>query len=251
MAPRHPPRFVVRTLADIGNERRRRWLLTGGWLLSLVAAIALGWAAGHKAPGRASGRLLASTSASTAADEDLRQQAANLERAAQVSDIATKELKKNLAERDEEIAGLRTDLAFYSRLVGGTGQRDGLKVQGARATAVKGPAGAWNLVVTLTQNARRGETLKGTLSLAIEGIQGSKVTTLAGPALGQAASSAKTPFDFKYFQQVQGSFTLPAGFQPTRLRITADVDGDQPVSATVAWTDATRNDEAHDVQLLP
>ena len=249
MAPRHPPRFVVRTLADAVNERRRRWLLVSGWIASLLIVAWLGASLRGSQPGLVHPQPPGS--ASGAETEDLRQQAANLQRAAQVADVATRELKRNLAERDEEIAGLRTDLSFYSRLVGGTGQREGLKVQGAKATPVKGPAGAWNVVVTLTQNARRGETLKGSLALVVEGIQGSKVTTLAGTALGQTATSAKMPFDFKYFQQVQGSFTLPAGFQPTRLRITASVDGDEPVSATLPWADATRDDEVHDVQQSP
>jgi hypothetical protein len=132
--------------------------------------------------------------------------------------------------------------------VGGGGQRDGLKIQGARTSPVKGTANAWNLVVTLTQNARRGELVKGSLKLAVEGIQDDKVATLEGTALGQGAQMTELPFSFKYFQQIQGSFTLPAGFRPTRLRVVADVTGDQAVTGTVAWTDALRNEEANDVQ---
>ena len=246
MAPRHPPRFVVRTLDDAARERRRRILLAGAWAASLVVVAILGWLlAGH---GPAVVRDRGGSHALAAENEDLRQQVANLQRAGQVAGIAAKELTRNLAERDEEINGLRTDLAFYSRLVGGTGQRDGLKVQGARATPVKDSPNAWNLVVTLTQNARRGDVLKGSLRIAVEGIQGTKVVTLEGPALGQAAASQGLPFSFKYFQQLQGSFTLPAGFKPTRLRIAASVEGDEPVTSTIAWTDATRTDEDTHVQ---
>jgi hypothetical protein len=246
MASRHPPRFVVRTLADTAREGRKRWLLLGAWAVSLVIVGLIVWLlAGHGSvavANRSDARALG------AENEDLRQQVANLQRAAQVAGIAAKELTRNLAERDEEISGLRTDLAFYSRLVGGNGQRDGLKVQGARTEAVKGSPNAWNVVVTLTQNARRGEVLKGSLTLAVEGIQGSKVATLEGPALGQAAPSPGLPFSFKYFQQVQGSFTLPAGFKPTRLRVVASAEGDEPVTSTIPWADATRNDEVNDVQ---
>jgi hypothetical protein len=246
MAPRHPPRFVVRTLADTNREGRRRLMLIGLWAISLIAVGLLAWMlAGHGpplVPSRGTGRALG------AENEDLRQQVANLQRASQVAGIAAKELKRNLAERDEEISGLRTDLAFYSRLVGGNGQRDGLKVQGVRTEPVKGSANAWNVVVTLTQNARRGDVLKGSLALAVEGIQGSKVTTLDGPALGRASSSQGLTFSFKYFQQIQGSFTLPPGFKPTRLRVVASADGEEPVARTIPWEDATRNDEVNDVQ---
>ncbi|HEY4291809.1 DUF6776 family protein [Luteibacter sp.] len=246
MASRPPPRFVVRTLEDATRQRRKRLVLVGGWVLSLLLAGFGAWFAAARVPAAVADR---GASLQLKGDnEDLRQQLANLQRAGQVADVAAKELKRNLAERDEEISGLRTDLAFYSRLVGGGGQRDGLKIQGARSTPVKGAANAWNLVVTLTQNARRGEVIKGSVKLAVEGIQGNKVATLEGPALGQGSQSTDLPFSFKYFQQIQGSFTLPAGFKPTRLRLVADVTGDQPVTGTVTWSDALRNDEANDVQ---
>lgn len=246
MASGHPPRFVVRSLADAAHQRRNRLLLAGAWAVSLVVVGLLAWMAARHTASPASPR--GNPGASSAENEDLRQQVANLERAAQVAGIAAKELKRNLGERDEEISGLRTDLAFYSRLVGASGQRDGLKIQGARTEPVKGSPNAWDVVVTLTQNARRGEVLKGSLTLAVEGIQGTKVATLEGPALGQASSGKGLPFSFKYFQQVQGSFTLPAGFKPTRLRVVASGNGDEPVTSTIPWADAIRNDEVNNVQ---
>ena len=246
MAPRQPPRFVVRTLDDAASLRRKRLVVAGGWVLSLVVVGLGAWFAAGRVP--AGGADRGSVRQLRADNEDLRQQVANLQRAGQVAEVAAKELKRNLAERDEEISGLRTDLAFYSRLVGGAGQRDGLKIQGARSLPVKGAANAWNLVVTLTQNARRGEVVEGSLRFAVEGIQGSKVATLEGAALGQGTQSTDLPFSFKYFQQIQGSFTLPPGFKPTRLRLIADVKGGQAVTGMVAWADALRNDEASDVQ---
>jgi hypothetical protein len=249
MATRQPPRFVVRP-HDAARERRMKLLLGAGWAASIVVAAGLAWAfsAGPTAP---TGVPRGASAQLRAENDDLRQQVANLQRAGQVADIATKELKKNLSERDEEISGLRTDLAFYSRLVGGNGQRDGLKIQAARVTTVAGTPNAWNLVVTLTQNARRGDLVKGSLKVAVEGIEGTRVTTLQGPSLGQSDTSKGLPFAFKYFQQVQGSFTVPAGFKPTRLRLDAGAEGGDSATSTVAWADATRTDEVANVQQQP
>jgi hypothetical protein len=247
MAPRHPPQFVVRSVADAARERRRRlaWAVAG--VLAVVLAAWGGFMAGRA--GRAPAAVPAA--AQPAVDvEALRQQVANLQRAAQVADIAARDLKRSLADRDEEISGLRTDLAFYSRLLGSNSPRDGLKVQGARVTRVGGSANAWNLVVTLTQNARRGDAVSGTVSVAVEGILGNKVTTLEGPALGQPADAKGLPFSFRYFQQVQGSFTLPLGFRPTRLRFNATAAGASATTA-IAWADATRDDEVNHVQQQP
>ncbi|WP_285403974.1 DUF6776 family protein [Luteibacter sp. ME-Dv--P-043b] len=247
MASRHPPRFVVRRLEDLSAARRKRLLLLAAWLGSLVAVALVTWAA---VSARQPHRLGASATAASgdAEGEALRQKVANGQRDSQVAEIAARELRRNLAERDEEISGLRADLAFYTRLVGNGGQRDGLKIQGARATAVRGSADAWNLVVTLTRSARGGDPVKGDLRLAVEGIQDNTVRTLEGPALGLAVSGEGLPFAFRYFQQVQGSFTLPTGFQPTRLRLQAKGAGQEEVAATLSWTDVTRNDEASDVQ---
>ncbi|KJV35294.1 DUF6776 family protein [Luteibacter yeojuensis] len=249
MAPRQPPRFVVRT-HDAARERRMKLLLGAGWAASVAAAAALAWAFSAGPSGLA--RAPAGHATQLRAENDeLRQQVANLQRAGQVADVATKELKRNLSERDEEISGLRTDLAFYARLVGGGGQRDGLKIQAARVSTVPGTPNAWNLVVTLTQNARRGDLVKGSVKVAVEGIEGDKVATLEGAALGQSDTSKGVPFAFKYFQQVQGSFTVPAGFKPTRLRVVAGADGGDSATSTVAWADAARTDEVANVQQQP
>lgn len=248
MAPRQPPRFVVRTLGDAAHERRRRVLLGAAWVASVAVAGVLGAWAGARRHTPTSAADHADPRQLAADNDELRQHVANLQRAAQVGDVATRELKRNLAERDEEISGLRTDLAFYSRLVGGNGQREGLRIQAARTTPVKDSPQAWNLTVTLTQNARRGDLVKGTVHLGVEGIQGDKVATLDGAGLGQGGGDHDLPFSFKYFQQVQGTFTLPEGFQPTRLRLTASTADDGRVDATVPWADATRNEEIDDVQ---
>lgn len=245
MAPRQPPRFVVRTLGDAAHERRRQLIVGVVWLASLALAAAIGMWLARAIPSSIGSRRFHPS----ATEDELRQQVAILQRAAQVSDVATRELKRNLAERDEEISGLRTDLAFYSRLVGGSGQRDGLRIQTARTTPVKDSPRAWNLVVTLTQKARRGDGVAGTLHLSVDGIEGDKtVRTLDGAALGQADDHRDPAFSFKYFQQVQETFTLPAGFQPTRLRLTAATADKGKVEAVIPWTDATRNEEIDDVQ---
>ncbi|MEX1828107.1 DUF6776 family protein [Luteibacter sp. CQ10] len=247
MPPRQPPRFVVRTLGDAAHERRRRLILGGAWVASVAIAAVLGaWLGARSHPPASADRAVPRQLG--ADDDELRQHIANLQRAAQVGDVATRELKRNLAERDEEISGLRTDLAFYSRLVGSNGQRESLRIQGARTTPVKDSPQAWNLTVTLTQNARRGDLVKGKVHLGVEGIQGDKVATLEGAALGQGGGDHDLPFSFKYFQQVQGTFTLPEGFQPTRLRLTASTADNDKVAATIPWADATRNEEIDDVQ---
>lgn len=234
MASRPPPRFVVRAHDDT-SQRRRLLGLTAAWLASLLlTAVLVGLLVGRGTPVASGKRDLATLNAQ---NEDLRQQLANLQRAQQVTDIATRSLRGTLAEREEEISGLRADLGFYARLVGGEAQRQGLKVQEVRLRPVSGSRG-WDLAVSLTQNAKRGSDITGKITLAVEGLRGDKVVQLDWPALGDVAQKDGVPFRFKYFQQLHATFVLPADFRPTRLRIHVQADGVAAVERTVAWSDA-------------
>jgi hypothetical protein len=238
MASRPPPRFVVQSI-DAGQARRRQLLLAGAWLASLVLVAVVTWLLGNHVVGpvgtgnRAEARKLA------ADNEDLRQQVANLTRSDQVSKVAADELKHTLAEREDQLNGLRGDLAFYSRLVGGGAQREDLTIQDARLTPIAG-AHAWTLTITLTQNAKRGADTRGKATVAVEGLRAGKVVVLNGKDLGDAVQADGIPFDFKYFEQLQATLALPADFRPTRLRIGVDAEGSDPSTRTIAWTDASQ-----------
>jgi len=234
MASRPPPRFVVRTHDAAGSRRRALWLGIA-WVVSVVLAALIAGGLGRRStPAAVEQRQV---KALTQQNTDLQQQVANLQRANQVTDIATRSLRKTLAEREEEISGLRADLGFYSRLTGGDAQREGLKVQEVRLQPVA-DSHAWNLTLSLTQNAKRGEDVSGNATVSVEGSRGDKVVQLAWTSLGDTSQSAGIPFRFKYFQQLHSTIVLPADFRPTRLLIKAQPAGDDAVTRAVAWSDA-------------
>ena len=109
MASRPPPRFVVRP-HDEGHLRTRRLWLGTAWLGSvLLTALVVGMLAWRTTPAAVDHRDARRLAAQ---NEALRQQVANLQRAQQVTEIATRSLRGTLAEREEEINGLRADLGF-------------------------------------------------------------------------------------------------------------------------------------------
>lgn len=233
MASRPPPRFVVRP--HDASAGRRRWWLGAAWAVSLlIVGLVVGSIAHHGTPAATEEREL---KALTRQNNDLQQQVANLQRAGQVADIANRSLRKTLSEREEEISGLRADLGFYARLTGGDAQREGLKVQEVRLEPVDQSHG-WNLTLSLTQNAKRGDDVSGNATVSVEGLRAEKVVQLDWPALGDTAQHDGIPFRFKYFQQLHGTIVLPADFRPTRLIIKVQPAGDDPVTRTVAWGEA-------------
>lgn len=235
--PRVIPPFVVRKHDP--ERQRREWLLLGAaWLGSLliVAAIVSGLASGvRKDNSRA---LLA---AAEAQNEELKKRAAVLERSEQVAREALTDVQRTLRERDEEIDALRADLAFYGRLVGGA-KREGLAVHALSLKPVaEGGGGAWNFSATLTQNFKRGQEIKGRLTLVVEGVRDGKLASLDWNELGQGRDDAGIEYGFKYFQQVNGTIMLPRGFAPNRVKVRADGDGGR-VEQEFEWKDAVNGE---------
>lgn len=233
--PRVIPPFVVRKHDP--ERRRREWMLLGvAWLGSMliVAAIASGIASSMRKDGSRALLVAAETQ-----NEELKKQIAVLERSEQVARAALTDVQQTLRERDEEIDALRADLAFYGRLVGGA-KREGLAVHTLVLKHV-GDSGAWNFSATLTQNFKRGQEIKGRLTLAIEGVQGGKLAALDWNALNQGRDSSGIEYGFKYFQQVNGTIMLPPGFAPNRVKVRADGDGGR-VEQEFEWKDAVNGE---------
>lgn len=170
--------------------------------------------------------------------ELLRQRVATLERSDQISRDANRDLQTTLSERDEEIAGLRADVAFYERLVGATSQRRGLSVHALRVQPQQG--GAWRFTSTLTQNLNRGAVSSGRLQLSVEGSRDGRLQRLGWVELRQQPDEAGVDYSFRYFQQVEGDIYLPAGFTPVRVTARLEPRSGPPVEQSFTWAEATR-----------
>lgn len=236
-----PPSLVIRRHDPA--QQRRVWLqLALAWLGSLliVGTLVAYFIA------RASQHDGASRSAVLDKETDaLKSRIAVLERSEQVAKAALVDVQQTLREREEEVDGLRADLAFYGRLVGGS-KREGLAVHSLRLRPVKNSQ-AWNAIATLTQNFQRGQDIKGRLTLSVEGVQGDKLTTLDWAALAQGQDKAGIEYGFKYFQQVSGTIMLPEGFAPNRVIVRADGEGGR-VEQEFSWKDAIKGEESDDVR---
>lgn len=219
------------------------------WLLGALgafAALALGVALGMSLVKRSVVHGPSAAEKSLRAEnEALKSRVAVLERSEQVAKAALADVQQVLRERAEEADSLRSDLAFYGRLVGGQ-QREGLAVHQIRVRPVAGSL-AWNFTATLTQNFKRGQETRGRLSLSVEGVEDGKLKTLDWNTLKQNGGAAGIEYAFKYFQQVNGTIMLPQGFEPNRIRVRAEGEGGR-AEQDFNWQDALEGEEKTDVQ---
>ncbi len=210
------------------------------WLVSLgLAWAAASWYVAPRLPGMSSALDTTRTNLHTAQAEleALRQHQATLARSDQISRAANYQVQQELAARDEQIADLKANLAFYERLAGATRKPKGLTVHSAEF-AVEA-AGTWRYQLMLTQSLNRGAVSAGTLRFAIEGVQNGKLATIDWDRLHQRQAAPAQPYSFRYFQQLQGSVILPDGFVPQRVRISLRGDN-VSLDQAVAWVQPSR-----------
>ncbi len=213
-------------------------------ILVLVAVIALGgWVLWRALAGSTGdGPTPAQLRGQQQRIESLEQQVATLSRSDQISRDANRDLQATLSERDEEIAGLRADVAFYERFVGATAQRRGLSVH--ELSLQRQDEQAWHFTATLTQNLNRGAVNAGRLLVSVEGTDAGKLRRLGWADLRQQANAPGVPYSFKYFQQVEGDLLLPPGFKPVRVIARLVPQGGAAVEQSFPWAQAAAKEGA-------
>lgn len=229
-----PPRFEI---VPQHPSRFPRWLLA---LLMFLLGLAIGggtlWWWHKPEPGSPTARLAASEQRVREQAEEiaeLRQREATLSRSEQISRDANRDVEDTLAEKDEEIASLRADVAFYERFVGSSGPRKGLSVHSAEFAPEAG--GSWRYEVVLTQSINRGGLTQGDLRFAVEGVRDGKLTTVNWDELQQKPDAPAQHYSFRYFQRLGGSVILPPGFTAQRVKLSLRGNGAN-VDQAFAWT---------------
>jgi len=126
-------------------------------------------------------------------------------------------LRASDRERQDEIASLQADLAFYRRLGGASGSQAPLAVHYMELQPTQSPR-VYRIIFTLTQNLRWASVISGQVQLGVDGILDGVAQHLTETQL-LAESAEPLKFQFKYFQQLERLITLPENFEASRLSI--------------------------------
>ncbi len=171
--------------------------------------------------------LLTSVAAQREANTALRERVAMLARAQQVEGKAYDDVDAYLGSLQDEVLALKEEVAFYRGIVS-AGKEKGLNIQTFVVDEEKVP-GAFRFELVITQHLKRVKLISGTVRLNVmDGKNGKPRDLLLSDMSGQQSRSLK--FKFKFFQRIEGRFTLPDGFKPDRLQIQVVSSGRKPAS---------------------
>ena len=171
--------------------------------------------------------LMTTVDALREANSTLRERVAILERAQQVEGSAYKNVDAHLRSLQDEVLALKEEVAFYRGIVS-AGKEKGLNIQTFVVDKEATP-GAYRFQLVLTQHLKRVKKISGTVKLKVmEEQNGRPKDLLLSDMAGKQADALE--FEFKFFQRIEGRFTLPDGFKPERLQIQVVSSGKKPAS---------------------
>jgi hypothetical protein len=168
--------------------------------------------------------------------DDLREQKAVLERAAQIERKAYDELDTTLKVLQAEILELKGELAFYRGIVSPKDAAHGLHLQRFRVEP-SGKTNGYLFKVILTQVLKNDRSAAGIIRIKIIGVEAGQPRVLD---LSQVTEKAvkELKYRFRYFQSLEGELVLPSGFTPQRVTVSVvpkDRRQKEPFEKTFDW----------------
>jgi hypothetical protein len=141
----------------------------------------------------------------------------------QIKRQAYEEIADTLAATSREITSLKENIRFYESIIEGDDKKEGLQIKSVSLREeIKGEQFRYEVVLVNGDYSKRMS--KGKLVVEMEGTRDGKLATIDA-----FNSNNGQAFSFKYFQRIGGTLTIPEGFVPKRLHITARFSGKKPV----------------------
>lgn len=129
-------------------------------------------------------------------------------------------VRQQMAAQKEEIAGLEEGLGFYRSLISPGDIAPGLSLRGLELKEGEQP-GQYLYRIVVQQEARKHEQLKGSLEVAINGIRDGEPERYDLAELSEDFQGKGSALQFRYFQSIEGTLTLPEGFEPGVVSVEA------------------------------
>jgi hypothetical protein len=167
--------------------------------------------------------------------DELRRELNRLQRESEMDQIAIKALKEQIKQYQTERLEMEEELAFLRGIVSDTPDKSGLRVQKFKLTpGLEKDQFDYQFSVSKVINSET--TAKGKILISVEGLQKDQAVTLNLKDL-TGGKKKNHKMRFRFFQNVEGTLTLPEGFVPAKIVIELDPDGkkEDTVKAIYDW----------------
>ena len=154
--------------------------------------------------------------------DELRLESAAHQRAAQIDKNAAVLAQQGLKELQQERAELKREVDFLNGLLSDKSKKAVLSLKHLQVSKMAG-SNSYNLSFTLLHLSKVGGKAKGAVTLLVSGLQDDKKMHLKLENV--TADKQKTlKMGFKNFQKFDVTLTLPDGFEPVDVTVSANVE---------------------------
>lgn len=139
-------------------------------------------------------------------NRNLRTQSIHVESQKQVTQVTQNDLAKDMAALQEENGKLKEDVEFYKSILEGGSSVGVVKLHSFKISKSIRP-GEYDFRLLLIQSGKHDKSVQGSLQLLLTGIQDGKEISIP---VNSDAGGRGFKINFKYYQPVEGSFSIPA-----------------------------------------
>lgn len=171
-----------------------------------------------------------------AENQQLREALARAERTLQMDQTSYQELDRSLKASAAEIVRLREELNFYRNIISPPNKQSGLRIQSLKVERARDGKHTYRYKMVLIQALKHDYAVNGRARFEIAGVHAGENAVLRFPE----ATEQPISFNFKYFQDIEGEFQLPEGFEPQWIKVNVTSRGRnaQTVEQTYPWPQA-------------
>ena len=167
---------------------------------------------------------------------ELSRELADVRLAQAVDTGANEQLRQTINDLTDQIGALEEEVQFYKRLMAPSEAQRGLRIETLDVTRTGDPA-RFSYSLLLTQIVDRHRWIQGNVRIDVIGQQAGTQQVLSLTDLAMQ-DTYPLKFRFRYFQDFNGAITIPDGFAPQQVRVTAQTGGSkgQRLQRTFKWS---------------
>ncbi|MGM0450408.1 MAG: DUF6776 family protein [Pseudomonadota bacterium] len=170
---------------------------------------------------------------------EYRQELVRLERDQEVDQHSLRQAQGTIRELEKALQERKSEISFYKSIMAPDDLETGLQVFRMDLDPTSNPD-RWRYNLVLSQIGDNNRFVSGHVKVHLVGYVGEERQRLPLHRISDSREDNEIDFRFRYFQSVDGDMTIPDGFEPHSIQVTAVTDeGREESEREFFWQDKT------------